>query len=357
MKIAVDAMGGDYAPEVAVAGAALAQPHCPADLVLVGPEDRIHSILEKENPASPLQVVHAQDFIGMDEAGPVVIRKKKDASISVAMRLLASGDVDAVVSAGNSAGIVAAARHYVGLVRGLRRPALVVSLPTPEGQILLIDVGAHAEAVSDHLAQSAALAHAYLKTVAGLDSPRLGLLNIGKERFKGTESTQRAYALLERSRLNFVGNLEPQELFTGQADAVVCDGFVGNIVLKLHECWIGVWRQVFAKHLSPSGSAGSMQGSQQQYGRSFENLFDHQEVGGAPLLGARKAVVVAHGCSRESAIVNAIRVAVKTLEADSIARVADYLDTTPILSELKLYSARWVLDHWKSRWGGHKKPS
>ncbi len=357
MKIAVDAMGGDYAPEVAIAGAVLAQPHCPADLVLVGPEDQIRSILDQEDPLSPLQVCHAQDFIGMDEAGPVVIRKKKDASISVAMRLLASGDVDAVVSAGNSAAIVAAARHYVGLVRGLRRPALVVSLPTPEGSVLLTDVGAHAEAVTDHLAQSAALAHAYLKTVAGVDSPRLGLLNIGKERFKGTESTQRAYALLERSRLNFIGNLEPQELFTGQADAVVCDGFVGNIVLKLHECWIGVWRQLLAKHLPPTDPEGSMQGSLQQCVRQLESLFDYQDVGGAPLLGARKTVVVAHGCSRESAIANAIHVAVKTFEADSIARVVNYLDTTPILSELKLYSARWVLDHWKSRWGVHKKPS
>jgi phosphate acyltransferase len=357
MKIAVDAMGGDYAPEVAVAGAVLAQPHCPADLVLVGPEDQIRSILYQEDPLSPLQVCHAQDFIGMDEAGPVVIRKKKDASISVAMRLLASGDVDAVVSAGNSAGIVAATRHYVGLIRGLRRPALVVSLPTPEGRLLLIDVGAHAEAVTDHLAQSAALAHAYLKTVAGVDRPRLGLLNIGKERFKGTESIRRAYALLERSRLNFIGNLEPHELFTGQADAVVCDGFVGNIVLKLHESWIGVWRQLLAKHLPPKDSAGSMQGSLQQCVRQLEGLFDYQEVGGAPLLGARKTVVVAHGCSRELAIANAIYVAAKTLEADITARVVSYLDTTPILSELKLYSARWVLDHWKSRWGVHKKPS
>ncbi|HAA05663.1 MAG TPA: phosphate acyltransferase PlsX [Syntrophobacteraceae bacterium] len=357
MRIAVDAMGGDYAPEVAVAGAVLAQPDCPADIVLIGPENEIRSILDTRNPPSRLQVCHAQDFIGMDEAGPVAIRKKKDASISVAMRLLAAGEVDAVVSAGNSAAIVAAARHYVGLVHGLRRPALAVVLPMPQGSVLLADVGAHAEAVTEHLVQSAALVHAYLKTVTGVESPRLGMLNIGKERVKGTESTRRAYSLLERSRLNFVGNLEPHELFTGQADAVVCDGFVGNIVLKLHECWVGVWRRLLAKQQPLPGSADTAQGDLNPGAGRLESRWNCQDIGGAPLLGARKTVVVAHGCSRESAIANAVHVAVTALETGSIERVVNYLDTTPILSELKLYSARWVLDHWKNRWGGHKKPS
>jgi phosphate acyltransferase len=357
MRIAVDAMGGDNAPEAIVAGALLAAPQCSEELVLVGPDERLRQVLDGKGAHPRLAIHHAPDVVGMGEPGPVAIREKRETSLSVAMRLLAAGDVDAVVNAGNSSAVVATARHYVGLIRGLRRPALAVWLPTPADSVFLIDVGAHAEAVPDHLAQSAALAHAYLKVVGGIGNPRLALLNIGKEPGKGSRSTQRAYALLERSSLNFVGNLEPRELFTGHTDVVVCDGFIGNIVLKLHEGWAANWCQFMENSPPLDGLSAAMKTSLRQYCRHLESRFDYQDVGGTPLLGVRGTVVVAHGCSRAPAIANAIHVAVRALECQSVARVVEYLETTPILSELKHYSARWVLDHWKSRWGGRKKHS
>jgi phosphate acyltransferase len=211
--------------------------------------------------------------------------------------------------------------------------------------------------VPDHLAQSAALAHGCLKVVSGIENPRLALLNIGKEPGEGSRSTQRAYALLERSSLNFVGNFEPRKPFTGHTDVVVCDGFIGNIVLKLDEGWAANWCQ-FMEHSPPlDGLSASVKTSLRQYCRHLESRFDYQDVGGTPLLGVRGTVVVAHGRSRAPAIANAIHVAVRALEYQSVARVVEYWRQHPSCSELKHYSARWVLDHWKSRWGGRKKHS
>jgi hypothetical protein len=153
------------------------------------------------------------------------------------------------------------------------------------------------------------------------------------------------------------GNLEPRKLFTGHTDVVVCDGFIGNIVLNLHEGWAANWCQFMERSPPLDGLSAAVKTSLRQYCRHLESRFDYQDVGGTPLLGVRGTVVVAHGCSRAPAIANAIHVAVRALECQSVARVVEYLETTPILSELKHYSARWVLDHWKSRWGGRKKHS
>ena len=235
MKIAVDAMGGDHAPEAPVLGSLRAMPQTSAELLLIGQEKRLRELLGRTTEGSSIRIIHASEVIGMGEAGPVAIRKKRGASLSVAMRLLAEGEVDAVVSAGNSAALVAAAKHLVGLIPGLSRPAMAVALPTRAGRVLLVDAGAQTEANTVHLTQSAALASTYLKVTQGLDHPRVGLLNIGQEPVKGRKIIQRAFTALERSPLHFIGNIEPQDLFLDRTDAVICDGFVGNILLKMVE--------------------------------------------------------------------------------------------------------------------------
>ena len=286
MKIAIDAMGGDHAPGSVVQGTLLARSLCPADLVLIGNEKLVRDALEGGSASVPFpEVVHAPLAISMEEFGPVAIRKKREASLNVAMQMLAEGEVDAVVSAGNTSAIVAAAKHFVGLLPDLRRPALAVPFPTKDGRPILLDAGAYAQSGALHLAQSAALAHIYLKVSRGIDLPAICLLNIGREPTKGTRTMQRAFALIKRSGLNFIGNMEPNDLFDGQADAVICDGFVGNIVMKMYEGFSeGLIRALGAK-IDQSGA--DSRAELNPVFDSFQKSYAYQHVGGAPLLGEK----------------------------------------------------------------------
>ncbi len=350
MRIAVDAMGGDYAPEAVVEGALLAKPQCPAELVLFGKETQLREILSRFGAASSVQVVHAPQTIGMGEAGPMAIRWKREASLSMAMRFLAEGSVDAVVSAGNSSAIVATAKHFVGLAPGLRRPAIAVQIPTPSGKVLLLDAGAHTTTDTVHLAQSAVLAHVYLKITEGLDSPRLGLLNVGQEPSKGTKAIQRAFTLLKRSRLRFVGNVEPHGLFTDEVDAAVADGFVGNVVLKVYEALSETFLRFLDSRLDRCVEVAARD-ELESSSRYLHGLFNYEKEGGAPLLGVRKAVIVAHGRSRGSAVAEAIQQAFRSIRDKVCERMNDYLEHDPLLSELKHYNALLTLENLKSRWG------
>jgi phosphate acyltransferase len=353
MRIAVDAMGGDHAPEALAQGSLLATPQCSAELFLIGNEKQLREALGHSLSASSMRVIPASEVIGMGEAGPAAIRKKRGASLSVAMRLLAEGTVDAVVSAGNTAAIVATAKHYVGLLPGLRRPAMAVPLPTPTGSVLLTDAGAQAEANTIHLAQSAALAHFYLKVSQGLSQPRVGLLNIGQEASKGLRVVQRAFALLERSSIHFIGNVEPQELFTDLTDTVVCDGFVGNILLKMAEGLMETFLQFFEAHLDEFD-----RGERATFRQSIERLqglCDYRNVGGAPLLGVTKPVVVAHGRSRAKAIANAILLASQLVRDRVFERMASALEKDSILLDLRHDYTALMLEKLKSRWGFTQK--
>jgi len=353
MKIAVDAMGGDHAPEALVEGLLLAQSRCSADLVLIGNEPLIRKILADSGATPSIQVVHAPETIGMNEAGPVAIRKKRDASLSVAMRFMAEGEVDAVVSAGNSSAIVATAKHFVGLIAGLRRPAMAVPIPTPTGRVLLADAGAHAEANSIHLAQSAALACMYLKVTDGLGNARVGLINIGQEPIKGTKVIQRAFALLKRSRLHFIGNIEPQDLFANQTDAAVCDGFTGNVLLKAYEGLSEILVELLEAQLAEH-EAASREQLRETFDR-FQKAHHYQNIGGAPLLGVRKPVVVAHGRSQGPAVASAILLACGLAEDRVFQRMGDELEKDALLTELRHHNARLMLDNLKSRWGFAQK--
>ena len=355
MKIAVDAMGGDHAPRALVEGAILAKPQCPADLVLIGDEERLREILAHLGEASSIEVVHSPETIGMGEAGPMAIRRKRDASMSMAMRFLAAGEVDAVVSAGNSSAIVATARHFVGLMPGLRRPAMAVPIPVPSGRILLLDAGAHAEASTVHLAQSAALAHVYLRVIDGLENPRVGLLNLGQEPIKGTKIVQRAFSLLQRSSLNFAGNIEPHELFEGRMDAAICDGFVGNVVLKMYEGLSETFIHLLDAHVDEEQA--DVKAALRGIFRRFQEVLHFQKVGGAPLLGVSRTVVVAHGRSEGPAIASAIQLASRLATDRVCERMAEDLERDSILPELRHQNARLMLDALKNKWGfTHKSP-
>ncbi len=354
MRIAVDAMGGDHAPEALVEGALLARPQCQADLTLIGHEARLHQLLGDSADASSIRVVHAPQIIGMGEEGPVAIRKKRDASLSVAMRLMADGEADAVVSAGNTAAIVATSRHFAGLVPGLRRPALAVSLPTTEGKVLLADAGAHAEADSVHLAQSAALAHVYLKVTEGLQRPRLGLLNLGQEPTKGTKAIQRAFAMLKRSRLHFVGNVEPYDILAGQADVAICGGFVGNLLLKMYEGLSETVLRLLEAQLPQEEDAGVRECLRQTF-RRFQKVYHYENVGGAPLLGVLGTVIVAHGRSHGQAVASAIHLACRLAGEKVSERMQSELAEDSMLAELRHYNTIVVLENLKSRWGFHQK--
>jgi phosphate acyltransferase len=348
MRIALDAMGGDHAPEEIIAGALQAEPLNAAELVLVGDQEKLKNILGRLEGGQHLKVLHAPETVGMEETGAKAIRTKRETSLSVSMRLLAENRVDAMVSAGNSAAIVANARHLLGLIPGVRRPALAVPLPTPNGNALLLDVGAHAEASTVNLVQSAALAHVYLKVQTGMDQPRLGLINIGHEPVKGPKFVRRAFALLKRSRLHFIGNIEPHDLFSERVDALICDGFVGNVLLKLYEGLFGGFSDfVQTRFLDYQQERGGGQNT----AAGYRTILQCQNTGGAPLLGVRKTVVVAHGRSRATAITDAINLACSLVNNKIYEMMAEELRNDSILHELKHLSSLMLLEKLKPRWG------
>ncbi len=350
MRIAIDAMGGDHAPGPVVEGTLLARSVCSADLVLIGNEPVVREALGgRSGPPGLPEVVHAPLAISMEEFGPVAIRKKRDASLNVAMRMLAEGEVDAVVSAGNTSAIVAAAKHFVGLLPGLRRPALAVPFPTEDGRPVLLDAGAYAQSGALHLAQSAVLAHIYLKVSRGINRPSIGLLNIGREPVKGTRAVQRAFALIKRSGLNFTGNVEPNDLFNGQTDAVICEGFVGNIVMKMYEGLSeGLIRALGGKVRQ---SRAESRAELNRIFDSFQESYAYQHVGGAPLLGVKRPVVVAHGRSEGEAISSAIQLAYSIAEKETCRKMAEQLEQDSSLADFKYFNALLILENLKNKWG------
>ncbi|MCE5334998.1 MAG: phosphate acyltransferase PlsX [Desulfobacteraceae bacterium] len=349
MKIAIDAMGGDNAPEAVVDGTLLAQSHCSADLVLIGNEPVISGLIARGGAGPPPEVVHAAQAIEMEESGPVAIRKKRDASINIAMRMLAEGEVDAVVSAGNTSAIVASAKHHVELLPGLRRPALVVPLPTGGTPPVLLDAGAHAQAETVHLAQSAALAHIYLRVTRGTARPRIGLLNIGSEPGKGTKAVQRAFVLIKRSGLNFVGNIEPNEIFQDVIDGVVCEGFVGNIILKMSEGLAAAFVRAIGEEVgrNKTGCAGELD----RVYDNFKKAFHYKHVGGAPLVGVKKTVIVAHGRSGATAISNAILLAERTVSDEVFRKMGEELEHDSSLADFRYFYASHILENLRKKWG------
>lgn len=306
MKIAVDAMGGDHPPKVVVQGAVEAAFELGIDIILVGRKEIILKAIGYRSLPEHIEVHHCEEVVQMHESPLKAVRKKKDASIRVSFDLEKRGDVDGVVSAGNSGAILAAALLTVGRLDGVYRPAIAGILPGKMGPVVLIDVGANVDCRPGHLFQFGIMACAFACSCLDMENPRVGLLSIGEEGSKGNEQVRLAHELFEGSPINFIGNVEGRDIFAGDVEIIVCDGFVGNVALKLSEGMGEAMNRLIKRQLMSSffGRLALLFGR-----RSFQRykkILDYEEYGGAPLLGVNGVGIVCHGGSSARAIKNAI---------------------------------------------------
>lgn len=311
MRIALDAMGGDYAPTVTVEGAVeIVQEYPDLEVVLVGDEPSIEKeLVNKKYPASRIQIKHASQVITMDEPPMQAIRKKKDSSLKRAVELAKGGSVDAVVSAGNSGAAMALALLLLGASEGVERPAIAATMPTYKKPFVIIDAGANVDCSPENLFHFALMGCAYARLILGRPEPRVALLSIGEEANKGNELTKEAFKLLKRSALNFIGNIEGKDIFLGNADVVVCDGFVGNIFLKTSEGLAEIILKMLKREIADItvGRLGYL--LMKPAVRNFKKKTDYAEYGGAPLLGINGTCIISHGRSTAKAMRNAVRIA------------------------------------------------
>ena len=310
-KIAVDAMGGDRAPAVEIEGAIQAASQYGIPIVLVGQEERLQPLLQKHDVAGlPIEIVHASEVITMEDSAATAARKKKDSSIRVAARLMRDGGVSGVVSAGNTGAVMATVKMVLGTLSVVDRPALSTVLPTQKGKpAILLDVGANVDCKPHHLEQFAVMGDIYSRAIFGIRRPRVGLLSIGEEDTKGNELTREAFKSLKLAPINFIGNVEGRDIFKGEIDVIVCDGFTGNVALKLSEGLIETFAGMLKQELEKTIAAKVGYILAERAFRAFRRRLDYSEYGGAPLLGAKGITIVCHGGSNSNAIKNAIRVA------------------------------------------------
>jgi len=304
-------MGSDAAPVVEVDGAIQAAEQYGLAIVLVGQEERIRELLAK-HPTSGLsiEVVHASEVITMTDSAATAVRRKRDSSIRVAARLMHDGVVSGIVSAGNTGAVMATSKLVMGTLPVVDRPALSTVLPTQKGKpAILLDVGANVDCKPLHLEQFAIMGDIYSRAIFGIRRPRVGLLSIGEEDTKGNELTKEAFKSLKRAPLNFIGNVEGRDIFKGDVDVIVCDGFTGNVALKLSEGLIETFREMLGQELRKTLQAKVGYILAQHAFRDFSRRLDYSEYGGAPLLGINGITIVCHGRSNANAIKNAIRVA------------------------------------------------
>ncbi|MDQ7849619.1 MAG: phosphate acyltransferase PlsX [Armatimonadota bacterium] len=328
VRIAVDGMGGDYAPEEVVAGAVQAASSLGVEIVLAGPVSRLAPLLRRGGARRlPIEVVDAPEVIEMHEPPAAAVRRKRRSSIHLALQQVREGRAAAAVSAGNTGAVMGAALLVLGRIPAVERPAIGAILPTlHKTPAILLDVGANVDCKPRHLLQFGVMGHVYAHRVLGIPAPRVALLSNGEEANKGNEVTIRAADLLRASGLNFIGNVEGRDFFTGLADVVVCDGFVGNIVLKFGEGLALALRQVLRDELGRA--AGKLLlplylAPLKWRGMTLWRRLDYREYGGAPLLGVGGIVIVAHGRSNAWAIRNAIRVAAEAAARQLVEPIAE----------------------------------
>lgn len=308
MRIAVDAMGGDHGLVPAVEGSVKAVKELDdIEVVLVGDETQIRGQLRRMGCSDPrLSIHHASQVVGMHESPASVARKKRDSSVWVATELVQRGDASAVVSAGNTGASMVAAFFVFGVIKGVERPAIAATLPTLTGTAVMLDVGANVDCTAQHIEQFAVMGNEYSKHQFSKPSPRVGLLSIGEEDTKGNEVTKEALKLLKASPLNFIGNVEGRDVFGGAADVVVCDGFIGNVALKMSEGVADTLRKILLKEIAASRMgrlayfflAGPL--------LRLRRRMDYAEFGGAPLLGVNEITIICHGHSSAKAFKNAV---------------------------------------------------
>ena len=328
MRIAVDAMGGDFAPKEIVRGAVDAAKKYDCEIVLIGDEEQIRAELHGVNPAAlHISIVHASEVIGMNEHPAEAVRSKKDSSVVVATRLVKEGSCDAVFSAGSTGAAVAAAQLILHRIRGVGRPSIATPMPTPDGVTLMLDSGANVDSKPEHLVQSAVMGSLYAQHVFGIEHPRVGLLNIGEEETKGNEQAKETYPMLKAEpNIRFCGNAEGRDVPKGNFDVVICDGFVGNVVLKFAE---GLAKTILGLIREEIRGAGLMA----KLGalllmptlRRLGKRLDVREYGGAPLLGVNGYCVIGHGSSDAKSVASAIGVTVDYVNGRVLDQIRDAL--------------------------------
>lgn len=326
MKIAIDAMGGDHAPESVVKGALQAvQEMNSLEITLVGDEEKIKPFLKEHER---IRVIHTDEVITNEDEPVRAVRRKKNASLVLMAQEVKEKRADACISAGNTGALMSAGLFIVGRIKGIDRPALSPTLPTTDGRgFLLLDVGANVDARPQHLVQYGLMGSIYAEKVRGISKPRVGLLNVGTEEKKGNELSKKSFELLEASPVHFIGNVEARDLLEGKADVVVCDGFSGNIALKSIEgtalSMFSMLKESFMKNWKSKLAAGLMKSELKQ----LKSQLDYSEYGGAGLFGLAAPVIKAHGSSNDRAIYNAIQQACRIVDEQVVSVIEETVKT------------------------------
>ena len=316
-RIAVDAMGTDSAPHAEVEGAILAARAGLAEVLLVGPELMLKQEIARHHPSRdlPIEVVHASEHVTMDDHAAKAFRRKRDSSMRVAAGLVRDGRADGLVSAGNTGAVMTTSKIVLGALEGVDRPALAAVFPNSKGTAtVLMDVGANVDCKPQNLEQFAVMGEVYYRVIFGAPRPRVGLLSIGSEDHKGNELTREALAPLRKLPVNFIGNVEGRDLYNGRVDVIVCDGFIGNVALKISEGMVEAISSLLREALASTFSAKVGYILSRKALQGFKKRVDYSEYGGAPLLGVKGVTMIAHGGSNAIAIKNAIRVAAEFVD-------------------------------------------
>jgi len=330
IRISLDAMGSDFAPRHEIEGAleALRLAKNRFEVVFVGPKDEIEKVLNEYNPEGMnYSIVHSSQVIGMNDSPVSALREKKDSTISVGLNLHKEQKVDAFVSAGNTGAVVSASTLMLGRLRRVSRPTIGAFFPSEHGVTLLLDAGAVTDCKPHFLHEFAIMGSIYAQLIFRRENPKIGLLNIGEEEGKGDELTKAAYKLLEKSSLNFIGNIEGRDVLAGKADVVVCDGFTGNVVLKFAESVIGVLKSKFKLYADRGMREKIWMGMMRGTLRKILREFDYQEYGGVPLLGVKGITIIGHGGSTPKAIKNMILKADEMIQQNINERIESAMES------------------------------
>lgn len=315
MRIALDAMGGDYAPKEIVDGAVLASSSLEENtqIILVGQEDVIKSHLGDKQNIANITIVHASQIIGMDEHPTKALPQKPDSSIGVGYKLLQKKEADAFCSAGNTGAMHVGAMFSVQPIKGVSRPAIISFVPKVSGKKgIILDVGANTDCKPEHLLQFGELGSIFCEYYFGIKSPKVALLNIGEEAKKGNIISQNTYKLIqEKAKFNFVGNIEGRDLFNDKADVIVCDGFIGNIVIKMAQSYYGILKN-------------------KDFTDEFFDNFNYEEIGGSPILGINGNVIIGHGISNALTVKNMLLMAERIVKADIHTKIKEALNAEPV---------------------------
>ena len=334
ITIALDAMGGDHAPRAEVEGAILAARELGVRILLVGIESAVRQELNRHRQRNlPIEVVNATEVIAMSDSPSQAFRRKKDSSVHVAAKLVRDGKADALVSMGNTGAVMTVARFVLGTLRSVDRPALAAAFPNMKEKVtVILDVGANVDSKAVQIEQFAVMGEIYYRTIFGVKRPRVAMLSIGEEEMKGNELTREASSRLKQTSLNFVGNVEGRDVFRGNVDVIVCDGFIGNIALKISEGLVEHIGAMLKKAIRSSLRSQIGYALSKRAFDDFRKRTDNSETGGVPLLGVRGITIIGHGRSNANAIKNAVRVASELCRARINEKIEQELSAASVLA-------------------------